>query len=187
MDAKKLGAFISQRRKELNMTQADLAEKIHVTDKAVSRWERGLGLPDINTVEPLAAALDVSMAEVMKAERICEPITEHDTEEVIKDVLSMVEKKRTERKRIYLTVGLSALLIALILVFDSLGGSGFLGIFLPMLGRVAGIGLIIISIHQHLRKQPCKTTLIIGLVLLALPILFEMLLVLGFLMGGGPS
>ena len=43
MDAKKFGAFISERRKEQHMTQAGLAGKIGVTDKAVSRWERGLG------------------------------------------------------------------------------------------------------------------------------------------------
>ena len=53
MDAKRFGAFISERRKEHHMTQADLAGKVGVTDKAVSRWERGLGFPDINTMEPL--------------------------------------------------------------------------------------------------------------------------------------
>ena len=42
MDAKKFGAFVADIRKEKGMTQADLAEKIHVTDKAVSRWERGV-------------------------------------------------------------------------------------------------------------------------------------------------
>lgn len=56
MDAKRFGAFISERRKEHHMTQADLAGKVGVTDKAVSRWERGLGFPDINTMEPLAEA-----------------------------------------------------------------------------------------------------------------------------------
>lgn len=61
MDAKKFGAFISERRKEQHMTQAGLAGKIGVTDKAVSRWERGLGFPDINTMEPLATALGVSL------------------------------------------------------------------------------------------------------------------------------
>ena len=61
MDAKRFGAFISERRKEHHMTQADLAGKVGVTDKAVSRWERGLGFPDINTMEPLAEALDVSL------------------------------------------------------------------------------------------------------------------------------
>ena len=46
--------------RDSHMTQADLAGKVGVTDKAVSRWERGLGFPDINTMEPLAEALDVS-------------------------------------------------------------------------------------------------------------------------------
>ena len=68
MDAKRFGAFISERRKEHHMTQADLAGKVGVTDKAVSRWERGLGFPDINTMEPLAEALDVSLLELMRSE-----------------------------------------------------------------------------------------------------------------------
>ena len=72
MDAYKFGCFVAERRKELNMTQKDLAAKIQVTDKAVSRWERGLGFPDINSLEPLADALGVSMMELMKSERIIE-------------------------------------------------------------------------------------------------------------------
>lgn len=57
MEAKKFGQFIAGIRKEKKMTQAELAGKIHVTDKAISRWERGLGFPDIQTLEPLAQAL----------------------------------------------------------------------------------------------------------------------------------
>ena len=68
MDAHKFGAFVARRRNERNMTQADLASKIQVTDKAVSRWERGLGFPDINIIEPLADALEVSVLELMKSE-----------------------------------------------------------------------------------------------------------------------
>lgn len=69
MDAKKFGAFIAAMRKEKNMTQMDLARKLQVTDKAVSKWERGLGFPDINTIEPLADALGLSVLEVMRSER----------------------------------------------------------------------------------------------------------------------
>ena len=58
MDAKAFGAFIAEKRKELGMTQSDLAAQLSVTDKAVSRWERGLGFPDISTLEPLAAPMD---------------------------------------------------------------------------------------------------------------------------------
>lgn len=53
MDAQKFGAFVAQCRKEKKMTQVDLAAKLNVTDKAISRWERGVGFPDINTIEPL--------------------------------------------------------------------------------------------------------------------------------------
>ena len=57
------------------MTQSELAEKIRVTDKAVSRWERELGFPDINTLEPLADALGITLIELMQSEkaerRIC--------------------------------------------------------------------------------------------------------------------
>ena len=74
MDAKELGSFIAQRRKELNLTQAGLAQRIHVTDKAVSRWERGVGLPDINVLQPLAEALEVTLVELMQMHR-----EEHDS------------------------------------------------------------------------------------------------------------
>lgn len=48
MDAKMFGAFLARVRRAQGLTQAELAEQLHVTDKAVSRWERGVGLPDIN-------------------------------------------------------------------------------------------------------------------------------------------
>mgnify|MGYP000311428376 FL=1 len=65
MDAKEFGAFLAQVRRERNMTQAELAQQLHVTDKAVSRWERGIGLPDINTLEPLADVLGLTLADLM--------------------------------------------------------------------------------------------------------------------------
>ena len=54
MDEKRLGNFIAQRRKALGMTQKDLAKQLHVTDKAVSKWETGKGFPDLKIMEPLA-------------------------------------------------------------------------------------------------------------------------------------
>lgn len=69
MDAKTFGNFISQCRKEKNLTQDELGRKLSVTGKAVSRWERGLGFPDISTLEPLSNALGVSLMELMKAQK----------------------------------------------------------------------------------------------------------------------
>lgn len=69
MEAKQFGQFIAEIRKEKKMTQAELAQQIHVTDKAVSRWERGLGFPDIQTLEPLAQALGITVLELMRSEK----------------------------------------------------------------------------------------------------------------------
>ena len=69
MEAERFGSFVAQRRREQGMTQATLASELHVTDKAISRWERGVGFPDIGNIEPLADALGVSIVELMRAER----------------------------------------------------------------------------------------------------------------------
>lgn len=69
MEAKQFGQFIAGIRKEKKMTQAELAQQIHVTDKAVSRWERGLRFPDIQTLEPLAQALGITVLELMRSEK----------------------------------------------------------------------------------------------------------------------
>ena len=65
MDAYVTGAIIKQLREEKGMTQAELAEKLSVSDKAVSRWETGRGYPDITLIEPLASALGVSVSELL--------------------------------------------------------------------------------------------------------------------------
>lgn len=70
MDAKKFGIYITETRKERQMIQSELAEKIRVTDKAVSRWERGLGFPDINTLETLVDALGIILIELMQSEKV---------------------------------------------------------------------------------------------------------------------
>lgn len=96
MDAKKLGDFIAQRRKELGLTQALLAEQLHVTDKAVSRWERGVGLPDIGSMEALAQALDVSLVELMRAERSeAEQISRAEADQLLVEALHLSERPVT--------------------------------------------------------------------------------------------
>lgn len=69
MKAKSLGQMISSLRKEKGMTQNDLAEKMNVTDKAVSKWERDLSYPDINSIPRLAETLDVSVEELLNAKK----------------------------------------------------------------------------------------------------------------------
>ena len=66
---KSIGETIASLRKKKGMTQNELAEKMNVTDKAVSKWERDLSCPDINTISKLADILDVSVEELLKAKK----------------------------------------------------------------------------------------------------------------------
>lgn len=65
MDAKKTGNFIAEKRKEINMSQRELAEHLHITDKAISKWERGLSFPDISLLIPLSELLNVSLYDLL--------------------------------------------------------------------------------------------------------------------------
>ena len=65
----KTGNLIRELRKEKGFTQNDIAQQLHVTDRAVSKWERGLCAPDISLLEPLAKILEVSIAELIQGER----------------------------------------------------------------------------------------------------------------------
>lgn len=62
-----MGEIINSRRKELNLTQRELAEQLNITDKAVSKWERGVAYPDTATLPKLAEILDVSVEELLNA------------------------------------------------------------------------------------------------------------------------
>ena len=64
MDNLQTGAFIWELRKEQGMTQKELADRLHITDRAVSKWERGLCAPDISLLESLAETLGVSILEL---------------------------------------------------------------------------------------------------------------------------
>ena len=69
MDAKATGQLITARRKALGLSQAELAERLHITDKAVSKWERGLSCPDISLLPAIAKILDVTTSELLDGRR----------------------------------------------------------------------------------------------------------------------
>lgn len=117
MDAAKFGFFLQTARKDLGMTQSQLGEKLGVTDKAISRWERGVGFPDISLLEPLAEALGITVTELMRSERMGqqETVPAGTAEEILKQTLDLAEEQRRHlwRGRL-LTFGL----IPLVLVVD---------------------------------------------------------------------
>lgn len=66
MNEEKIGKFISRKRKLKNLTQKELANKLHITDKAVSKWDRGVSLPDISVLIPLLEILNVGLYDLLK-------------------------------------------------------------------------------------------------------------------------
>lgn len=78
------GSFIKEQRQELGLSQKELAEKLYITDKAVSKWETGRGLPDIASLEPLSNALNVSVSEILNGEKSQNNESEIDNAKLLK-------------------------------------------------------------------------------------------------------
>lgn len=93
MDSKIIGEFIKKQRTMKNLTQKQLAEKLGVTDKAISRWETGKGVPDVSLLIPLSNALEVSVHEILLGEKIEEEQKIEKYEETIVNTLTTNKKQ----------------------------------------------------------------------------------------------
>ncbi len=112
MDAQKMGMFIAQQRKELGLTQAELAEKLYVTDKAISRWERGIGLPDINLLEPLAQALNVNLIELVQSKiKTGDTISIKEAETIVVDTIQLSTNGKSRRMIGIASLGLFGIIV----------------------------------------------------------------------------
>lgn len=90
INKEQFGAFVASRRKALGLTQAALADKVAVSNKAVSKWETGVSLPDVAILIPLAQALGVTVTELLEGRRI-EPETALDSSRVEELVQSVIQ------------------------------------------------------------------------------------------------
>ena len=118
MDAQVFGIFIEEQRKNKGLTQKALADKIMVTDKAISRWENGHGFPGIEMLEPLSEALGVSLQELMHSQiDTNEVYTKEDVEKLLAQTIqiSVSEKLRERRKKTILFV--ASVFLVLIILF----------------------------------------------------------------------
>ena len=88
MNQIKIGAFISERRKAKGWTQSQLAEKLEITDKAVSKWETGRSMPDLSLFLPLCTLLEVTLNELFAGEYIAEEKLKEKADEVLMDVIT---------------------------------------------------------------------------------------------------
>ena len=111
MDNKKIGNYLASKRLAKGLTQEQLAALIFVSPKTISKWERGRGLPDVSNLEPLCAALGISIAAFLRGEDEA-PALDERTESDILDLLSAREVYR-KRVRALLPLGLLGLLLGI--------------------------------------------------------------------------
>ena len=93
MNQIKIGRFIAERRKNANLTQKQLAEKLGITDKAISKWERGVAMPDTSIMLELCDILCISVNELLSGEKINMENDDRRNEELLLDMAEELEKK----------------------------------------------------------------------------------------------
>ena len=99
MNQEKIGRFIAELRKEKKMTQVDLANKLGITDRAISKWENGRGMPDLSLLTPLCEILDVSINELLSGERLDKKNYQEKLEENIINTIDYTDKKIKKTKK----------------------------------------------------------------------------------------
>nr|WP_303180370.1 helix-turn-helix transcriptional regulator [Lachnoclostridium phocaeense] len=121
MDVKRTGSFIAEMRKGKNMTQAELAAKLQVTDKAVSRWERGVGYPDITLLEPLAGQLGVTVLDILRGEKTFpDKMTGEETEQTVAETVRLAAGQRRQAVRRVILLAIVMLIGAAMLIWGIL-------------------------------------------------------------------
>ena len=151
MDQIKTGNYIAGLRKEKNMTQRELAERINVSDKTISKWETGKSMPDLDCIGKLCETLGVSVNEIISGESLSADDYSRKAEETIMTLMEENEKNKKGNMAMTI-VGIVMLIIAIIMLFFGGGSMGMaispaLLIDLPSLILITVImtGLILLS------------------------------------------
>ena len=108
MDTLKIGAFIAERRKEQNLTQLQLAEKLGITDRAVSKWENGKAMPDSSIMLELCATLKISVNDLLSGEIVTMNQNEKQ-EQILLEIVK--EKEKTDKNLLKLEIFLGSIVV----------------------------------------------------------------------------
>ena len=122
MDQEKIGKFIAKLRKEKNLTQNELAESLGITDRAISKWENGRGMPDLSLLTPLCEKLGVSINELLSGERLDKKDYQEKLEENFINTIDYIDKKNvksnTIKSIIWLVIGIIGIVLSQFLFND---------------------------------------------------------------------
>lgn len=160
MDQIKIGRFISERRREKNLTQMQLAEKLGITDRAVSKWENGRSLPDSSIMLALCKELDISVNDLLCGEVVS---MENYNKELENKLLEVVkEKEKADKHLLQLEVVVGIICVAVLLGLTAMASflqlEGWLRIVLILVGLVPLLVAMpfLIKIEQTAGYYECK-------------------------------
>ncbi len=162
MNQIKIGAFIAARRKMTNLTQAKLAEKLNITDRAVSKWETGKALPDSSIMLELCEILRITVNDLLCGEVVT---MDHYNKELEKNLLEMLKQKEESDKKLLrteivlcLATGIPCLVMMAIAATPSIPMADWLRIALILIGLIPFLaaGIYAIKIEQIAGYYKCK-------------------------------
>lgn len=156
MDQMATGRFIAQKRKEKNLTQEQLAEKIGVSNKTVSKWETGKCMPDYSVIELLCRELSTTLAELMNGEEDERSIHTYDNEQIIKMIREMQALKNTKLLIIgFILIMTGCVMLTLSQLFEGTDFQNFMSGFLlgiSLAQMLAGVFLLAYSLAHKGKK-----------------------------------
>ena len=160
MDQIKIGKFIAERRKIQGLTQAQLAEKLNITDRAVSKWERGLSLPDYSIMMELCNILNITVNDLLTGEEVT---MDNYNEQMEQNLMEMVKSKEQADKRLLRVEALivtvcSIFMLALMAIAVFADIQDWLRITLIVLGAapIIIVAPFMIKIEQTAGYYECK-------------------------------
>ena len=106
MNQEKIGKFISEKRKEKKLTQSELAEKLGITDRAISKWENGICLPDAGTMPELCEILNITINDLFSGEKVDMKENEKKLEENLLEMTKMKEEKDKQLLNLEVIIGI---------------------------------------------------------------------------------
>ena len=145
MDQVKIGQFIKAIRKEKNFTQREVAERLDISEKTVSKWETGNGLPEVSLMLPLCELLEISVNELLSGERLDE---KRYIEKAEQNIMSLIQEKAEAKKKLIIAVIVASVTLlaglTICLLSELLEMETWLRVVLAVIGVVTigtGIGL----------------------------------------------
>ena len=119
MDQIQIGKFIAESRKSMNLTQRQLADALSISDKTISKWECGKGLPEVSLMLPLCAALDITVNDLLSGEKVSSTDYQKKAEGNMMNLMKENEENRKRMALCIITVAITVIAVCALIVIAS--------------------------------------------------------------------